>query len=88
MLLGNVSVEEPSKVRLKNDRNFYSHNSSCCSKVCGLFCGFLVWEDCRKDEDLQEQSGEEDSLFCTLCHAEVKYFDSRSWGFCAQFVDL
>ncbi|XP_057468618.1 protein S-acyltransferase 21-like [Actinidia eriantha] len=85
-LPGNVSVEEPSKVGLKNGRNFYSHNSSCCSKVCGLFCGFLVWEDCRKDEDLQEQSGEEDSLFCTLCHAEVRRF-SKHCRSCDKCVD-
>ncbi|PSR99495.1 Protein S-acyltransferase [Actinidia chinensis var. chinensis] len=85
-LPGNVSVEEPSKVGLKNGINFYSHNSSCCSKVCGLFCGFLVWEDCRKDEDLQEQSGEEDSLFCTLCHAEVRRF-SKHCRSCDKCVD-
>lgn len=35
-------------------------------------CYCLVKEDCRKDEyHLQEQNGEEDALFCTLCNAEV-----------------
>ncbi|KAF9618735.1 hypothetical protein IFM89_002430 [Coptis chinensis] len=29
-------------------------------------------EDCRRDEDfIQQQSGEEDALFCTLCNAEA-----------------
>lgn len=49
------------------------HNSNWCSKVGCFFCGFLVREDCRSNEDSipQQQSGEEDALFCTLCNAEV-----------------
>ena len=42
----------------------------CCAKTGGLFCGCIVKEDCRKDQDMQ-QGGEEEALFCTLCNAEV-----------------
>ncbi|GMP44440.1 hypothetical protein CsSME_00013368 [Camellia sinensis var. sinensis] len=87
-LPGNASsVEEPSSVGFKNGRKTYSHGSSCCSKVGGFFCGCLAHEDCRKDEDLLQQiSGEEDGLFCTLCHAEVRKF-SKHCRSCDKCVD-
>lgn len=66
------SVEEPSKLGLKDGGNYNRHGSSCCSKLGGFFCGFLVREDCYKDDLLQQQSGDEDALFCTLCNAEVQ----------------
>ncbi|KAL6995998.1 protein S-acyltransferase [Sarracenia purpurea var. burkii] len=86
-LPGNASIEDPSKVEVKNGGNSYRHGSSCCSKLGGLFCGFLVKEDCRKDDDLlPQQSGEEDGLFCTLCHAEVRRF-SKHCRSCDKCVD-
>ncbi|KAE9456784.1 hypothetical protein C3L33_11274, partial [Rhododendron williamsianum] len=86
-LTGNASVEEPSKEGLGDAGTPYRHSSSCCSKVGGLFCGCLVREDCRNDDDLLlEQSGEEDGLFCTLCHAEVRKF-SKHCRSCDKCVD-
>lgn len=64
------SIEDPGKMELNNGIRSYGHSSSWCSKLGGFFCGFLVIEDCRKDDLLQLQSGE-DALFCTLCNAEV-----------------
>ena len=50
------------------------HNSNWCSKIGCFFCSFLVREDCRSNDDnLQQQSGEEDALFCTLCNAEASF---------------
>lgn len=69
------SIQEPSKIGLTNGENSGRHGSSCCSKAGGFFCGFVVKEDCRNDDDLlKQQSGEEDALFCTLCNAEVQIF--------------
>ncbi|GAB4833034.1 hypothetical protein Ancab_007057 [Ancistrocladus abbreviatus] len=65
------SLEEPCKLGLRNGETSNSYGLSFCSKVWGFFCGFLVQEDCRKDDDiLQKQPGEEDALFFTLCNAE------------------
>ncbi|KAL0440465.1 UNVERIFIED_CONTAM: protein S-acyltransferase 21 [Sesamum latifolium] len=87
-LPGNLSTtEEPTKVGLRNGGKSYRHDAGCCSKVGGCLCGFLVKEDCRKDEDhLQEQNGEEDALFCTLCNAEVRKF-SKHCRSCDKCVD-
>ncbi|KAI8549263.1 hypothetical protein RHMOL_Rhmol06G0012000 [Rhododendron molle] len=86
-LTGNASVEAPSKEGLGDAGTPYRHSSSCCSKVGGLFCGCLVREDCRNDDDLLlEQSGDEDGLFCTLCHAEVRKF-SKHCRSCDKCVD-
>ncbi|KAK6939104.1 Palmitoyltransferase, DHHC domain [Dillenia turbinata] len=80
----NASIEEPSKVRLKYWDKLNEHGF--CSKLGGLFCGFIVKEDCRKDDDsVQEQSGEE-ALFCTLCNAEVRRF-SKHCRSCDKCVD-
>lgn len=86
-LTGNLSAtEEPSKVG-KNGGKPYEHDSGCCLSVGGCLCYFLVKEDCRKDEDhLQEQNGEEDALFCTLCNAEVRKF-SKHCRSCDKCVD-
>ncbi|XAR61517.1 Protein S-acyltransferase [Bertholletia excelsa] len=81
------TFEEPGKMGLTNRGKPYGHGSGCCSKVGGFFCGFLVQEDCRKDDDLlHQQSEEEDGLFCTLCHAEVRKF-SKHCRSCAKCVD-
>jgi hypothetical protein len=72
-ILGNASaIEEPIKIGLKDGGRSRRHSSSCCSKLGGFFCGFLVKEDCRRDDLLQQQPGDEDALFCTLCNAEVQ----------------
>lgn len=84
---GNASsIEEPSRVGLRNGGNSYNHGSSCCSKLLGFFCGCIVMEDCRNDEDLLQQTGEEDALFCTLCNAEVRKF-SKHCRSCDKCVD-
>ncbi|KAK9270790.1 hypothetical protein L1049_026375 [Liquidambar formosana] len=80
------SIEEPSKIGLKNGEKSKRHGS-ICSIVGGCLCGCIVREDCRKDEDyLQQQSGEEDALFCTLCNAEVRKF-SKHCRSCDKCVD-
>ncbi|XP_065881807.1 protein S-acyltransferase 21 [Euphorbia lathyris] len=84
---GNASsIEEPSKIRLKDGGTSDRHGSSWCSKLGFFFCGFLVKEDCRKDEDIfLDQFGEE-ALFCTLCNAEVRKF-SKHCRSCNKCVD-
>lgn len=82
-----LDVEEPRKAGLRNGEESGSHNASCYSMLGGFFCGFLVKEDCRKDEDhLEGQTGDEDALFCTLCNAEVRKF-SKHCRSCAKCVD-
>ncbi|KAE8057425.1 hypothetical protein FH972_014120 [Carpinus fangiana] len=84
---GNASaIEEPIKIGLKDGGRSHRHSSSCCSKLGGFFCGFLVKEDCRRDDLLQQQPGDEDALFCTLCNAEVRKF-SKHCRSCDKCVD-
>ncbi|XVE69572.1 hypothetical protein DITRI_Ditri10aG0001900 [Diplodiscus trichospermus] len=89
-LPGNASsIEEPSKTGLNYGTQSDGHGSRSrwCSKLGGFFCACIVREDCRKDEDLlQQQSGEEDALFCTLCNAEVRKF-SKHCRSCEKCVD-
>ncbi|KAI7978821.1 Protein S-acyltransferase 21, partial [Camellia lanceoleosa] len=86
-LPGNAcSVEESVKVGPNDGGKPYKNGSSCCSKVGGIFCGFLVQEDCRKDEHLLQQQSAEEGLFCTLCHAEVRKF-SKHCRSCDKCVD-
>ncbi|XP_051124454.1 protein S-acyltransferase 21 [Andrographis paniculata] len=86
-LPGNLSTTgEPTKLRLKNGEQSYRQDTGCCSKIGGCLCGFLVIPDCRKDEDSGEQNDDEDGLFCTLCHAEVRKF-SKHCRSCDKCVD-
>ncbi|KAJ7957999.1 S-acyltransferase [Quillaja saponaria] len=79
--------ENPSKMGLKDSGTSDQLGSTWCSKLGGFFCGFLFKEDCRKNEDvLQNQSGEEEALFCTLCNAEVRKF-SKHCRSCDKCVD-
>ncbi|KAL9244090.1 hypothetical protein vseg_017899 [Gypsophila vaccaria] len=63
-----------------------AHQPSYCSKVGGIFCFCLVQEDCRKDEEIIQQTSEEEALFCTLCNAEVRKF-SKHCRSCDKCVD-
>ncbi|KAK7283469.1 hypothetical protein RIF29_13010 [Crotalaria pallida] len=74
------------KIALKGEGMSERHNSNWCSKLGCFFCSFLVKEDCRYNEDSQQQSGEEEALFCTLCNAEVKKF-SKHCRSCDKCVD-
>ncbi|GLT35265.1 hypothetical protein SLA2020_097330 [Shorea laevis] len=83
----NTDLPEPSKIEMKYGGKYDRHGSSLCGKLGGIFCCCFVKEDCRKDEDLlQQQSGEEDALFCTLCNAEVRKF-SKHCRSCDKCVD-
>ena len=67
-----ASLEEPSKISLNTAEKSVKHRPFSCLKIGGFFCGFLVKDDCRRDEvTSQQQANEEDALFCTLCNAEV-----------------
>ena len=79
-------IAEPSKIGLKDDGIYDQHDSNGCSKLGCCLCSFLAREDCRSDEDfiLQQQSGEEDALFCTLCNAEVGSFTVKVL-FCSPY---
>ncbi|KAL1344056.1 hypothetical protein AAHE18_08G020600 [Arachis hypogaea] len=81
-------LAETGKTGLKGEGTSGQHNSSWCSKIGCFFCSFLVREDCRSNEDnnLQQQSGEEEALFCTLCNAEVRKF-SKHCRSCDKCVD-
>ncbi|KAK3010628.1 hypothetical protein RJ639_012331 [Escallonia herrerae] len=93
-----IEPDKTSAYRLENDTDIRGNKaglknggtdrrgSKCCSTLAGVFCGFLVKEDCRKDEDLLQQSGEEEALFCTLCNAEVRKF-SKHCRSCDKCVD-
>ncbi|XP_035551317.1 protein S-acyltransferase 21-like [Juglans regia] len=86
-LHGNAtSLEEPSKIELKYGGKYDRQGPSCCSKFGHFFCGFLVKEDCRSDDPLQQQSGDDDALFCTLCNVEVRKF-SKHCRSCDKCVD-
>lgn len=81
MLWGFVSpIAEPSKVGPNGEEMSDLHNSNWCSTLGCFFCSFLAREDCRSNEDitLQQQSGEEDVLFCTLCNAEVSMLTQKT----------
>ncbi|KAE8656490.1 Protein S-acyltransferase 21 [Hibiscus syriacus] len=85
---GNASsIEEPCSIGLKYGSEYNMHSSRWCSKLGGFFCACIIKEDCCKDADLlQQQSGEEDALFCTLCNAEVRKF-SKHCRSCEKCVD-
>ncbi|KAI3892288.1 hypothetical protein MKX03_030690 [Papaver bracteatum] len=87
-LPGNASsTGEPGKIGLKNGERSTRHDYSFCSTLGGVFCGCMVKEDCRNDEEyMQQQAGEEDALFCTLCNAEVRKF-SKHCRSCDKCVD-
>lgn len=43
-----------------------------CYNPLAILCGVFVYEDCRKQEVINEHQGDsEEALFCTLCNAEV-----------------
>jgi palmitoyltransferase len=79
MLFDNFAstIAEPSKIGLKDEGLSDRHDSNGCSKFGCCLCSLLAIEDCRSDEDLQQQYGEEDALFCTLCNAEVGSFTGK-----------
>lgn len=80
MISGNgSSVGEPSKMEFQNGGIYDNGSSGCCSKVAGFFCGCIVIEDCRNDEDMQ-LGGEEEALVCTLCNAEVLTFSPSQFN--------
>ncbi|KAJ0980825.1 hypothetical protein J5N97_009080 [Dioscorea zingiberensis] len=79
------------KVSAADDRNIdipvpppRKHSSPCCI-LGGLICLPFATDDCRK-EDVNEQAGGEDALFCTLCNAEVRKF-SKHCRSCDKCVD-
>lgn len=76
---GNASsIEDPYKSAPEVGERSNAQRLTFCSKLCGTFCFCLVREDCREDEEVvQQSSGEEEALFCTLCNAEVKKYISR-----------
>ncbi|XP_039171496.1 protein S-acyltransferase 21-like [Eucalyptus grandis] len=69
------------------DRTSAYQSHSGTDLAGGFFCGFLVKEDCRKDEDhLEEQTGDGDEIICTICNAEVRKF-SKHCRSCDKCVD-
>lgn len=50
------------------------NRKSSCS-FGGIFCALFVHEDCRKQDEAADQQVNDDALFCTLCNAEVLYYD-------------
>ena len=74
-----ASLEEPSKTGLNTaEKSVKHHSTSCLSNIGGFFCGFLVRDDCRSEEDTgQQQANDEDALFCTLCNAEVDMIEQK-----------
>ncbi|KAG2239193.1 hypothetical protein Bca4012_023954 [Brassica carinata] len=58
-----------------------------CFNPLAILCGVFVYEDCRKQEVIDEQQGDrEEALFCTLCNAEVRKF-SKHCRSCDKCVD-
>ncbi|KAL2895230.1 Protein S-acyltransferase 21 [Bienertia sinuspersici] len=85
---GNASsIEEPCKPGPGMGERSDAHHPTSCSKIGGFLCFCLVQEDCREDEEaVQQSSGEEEALFCTLCNAEVRKF-SKHCRSCDKCVD-
>ncbi|XP_071703915.1 protein S-acyltransferase 21-like [Rutidosis leptorrhynchoides] len=79
------SVGEHSKSNFGNGGVYDNGSSGCCSKFGAIFCGCVVKQDCRNDEEMQ-LAGEEEALFCTLCNAEVRKF-SKHCRSCDKCVD-
>lgn len=53
----------------------------------GILCALFVYEDCRKQDGVDEEDGTvEEALFCTLCNAEVRKF-SKHCRSCDKCVD-
>ncbi|KAJ6799558.1 protein S-acyltransferase 21-like isoform X2 [Iris pallida] len=80
-----VSTEEPNKIGLKNEAQTMKHKSATCSDIGCLFFALVVKEDCRKD-DIEEETSNDEALFCTLCNAEVRKF-SKHCRSCDKCVD-
>ncbi|KAG9442547.1 hypothetical protein H6P81_018401 [Aristolochia fimbriata] len=79
----NAELSEPSKSGLKEARISARNNACCCTSLCG----FLIHDDCRKDEYAShQQTNDEEALFCTLCNAEVRKF-SKHCRSCDKCVD-
>ncbi|CAN6463971.1 unnamed protein product [Victoria cruziana] len=86
-LAGKRAPGEPAELEIMNTGNSGKRKFDCCACIGGFFCGWLVKEDCRNDEDIEQQEGnEEDALFCTLCNAEVRKF-SKHCRSCDKCVD-
>lgn len=68
------TLEEHSKLGSKIEENTRKHTT--CSDVGCFFCAIFVKDDCRRNKDVnqQEENGEDEALFCTLCNAEVHLF--------------
>ncbi|KAF5955983.1 hypothetical protein HYC85_008839 [Camellia sinensis] len=82
-----IEADKTSAYRSQNDTDLPAMVQAVVQKLEDSFVVVLLHEDCRKDEDLLQQiSGEEDGLFCTLCHAEVRKF-SKHCRSCDKCVD-
>ncbi|XP_020599637.1 probable protein S-acyltransferase 19 [Phalaenopsis equestris] len=71
----NIPVEPATKTK----------RPTWCFFFGGFICVLFAKEDCRRD-DVSEQQGGEDALFCTLCNAEVCKF-SKHCRSCDKCVD-
>jgi hypothetical protein len=61
---------EAGKSVLTNGEDIQKHRS-CLGRLC-FCCAIFTMEDCHKeDEANQDEDDGEESLFCTLCNAEV-----------------
>ncbi|OAY71981.1 protein S-acyltransferase 21 [Ananas comosus] len=80
------TLEEHSKLGSKIEENTRKHTT--CSDVGCFFCAIFVKDDCRRNKDVnqQEENGEDEALFCTLCNAEVRKF-SKHCRSCDKCVD-
>lgn len=86
-LPGDISAAGgPSKEGFQDGGTRASDASGCCGKLGGVLCCCFVIEDCRKDDQLLQQNGDEEALFCTLCNAEVRKF-SKHCRSCDKCVD-
>ncbi|KAJ6813108.1 protein S-acyltransferase 21-like isoform X2 [Iris pallida] len=81
-----LSFEEPSKRGLKDEAQTMKHKSTTCSAIGSCFCALVVKEDCRNDDIFQQETSNDEALFCTLCNAEVRKF-SKHCRSCDKCVD-
>ncbi|KAJ6792182.1 protein S-acyltransferase 21-like isoform X2 [Iris pallida] len=71
---------------LKNEAQTMRHKSTICSEIGCFFCSLVVKEDCHKDEVIQQETSNDEALFCTICNAEVRKF-SKHCRSCDKCVD-
>lgn len=73
---GSIVEERRTEMQFETPRK-----TTFCDCIGGICCGVFVHEDCRKEDGLADQQGTgEEALYCTLCEAEVLFFEKKNYS--------